>query len=191
MRSAIFAVLLSLTILAVAGVTLMGEQAVAQQSRGSGHGKGKDKNPEPPPPPPRCPDLALSTYQFLSQGTDGAPLPADQVAIQWSINNAGNAAYQTGDTANQTLVLEYMSPSGSHQVATQPVPSGLTPAAATEDSPGGFTLGQGQSWRGVLRTTLPPEAQRRRLRLVLTYLTDGYHPANDCDLGNNEMDLMR
>ena len=189
MRSAIFAILLSLTILAVAGVTLMGEQASAQQS--DGNGKSKSKSPPPPPPPPRCPDLALSTYQFLTQNADGAPLAADQIAIQWSVNNAGSMAYQTGANTNQTLVLEYSSPSGTHQLATQPLPDGLTPAAATEESPGGFTLGQGQSWRGVLRTTLPPEAQRRRLRLRVTYLTDGYHPANDCDLGNNAMDLVR
>lgn len=187
MRSAIVAVLLSLTIVGVAAATLATEQAVAQQSKG----KGKGKQTEPPPPPPRCPDLALSTYQFLSTSADGAPLPADQVAIQWAINNAGSSAYETASNTGQTLVLEYMSPSGTHQVATQPVPDGMTPAAATEDSAGGFTLGQGQSWHGVMRTTLPPEAQRRRLRLRLTYLTDGYHPANDCDLGNNQMDLAR
>lgn len=189
MRSAIVAVLLSLTILAVASATLVSEQAVAQQS--GGHGKDKSKTTPPPPPPPRCPDLALATYAFLTQGADGAPLPADQIALQWNINNAGSMAYQTGANTNQTLVLEYMSPSGTHAIATQPVPDGVTPAAATEDAPGGFTLSQGQSWHGVLRTTLPPEAQRRRLRLRLTYLTDGYHPANDCDLGNNSMDLVR
>src|SRR5574338_1039553 len=119
MRSAIVAVLLSLTILGVAAATLATEQAVAQQSRG--RDKGKNKQTEPPPPPPRCPDLALSTYQFLSTTADGAPLPADQVAIQWASNNAGSMAYQTMTNANQTLVLEYMSPSGTRQIATQPV----------------------------------------------------------------------
>lgn len=189
MRSAIFAVFLSLTILAVAGAALVAQPAEAQQSRGKG--KDKAKTPPPPPPPPRCPDLAVSTYTFLAQGANGAPLGANEIALQWSVNNAGTRAYE-GSNAGQSLTLEYLSPSGAHQVATAPLPE-AAPAAdsATPASVAGVSLGQGQFWHGVLRATLPPEAARRRLRLRLDYVTDGYHPPNDCDLGNNQIDLVR
>lgn len=158
-------------------VTIASEPALAQQSGG----KGKDKNERPPPPPPpRCPDLALATYQFVSTVPNGPPLADGEVAILYDVRNSGSAPY-TAAAQGQSLTFEYTTPGGPQQIATITIPTSDQAANSA------VQLAQGQSWRGYLRTPMPPEARRRPLRLRITYASDFYHrPANDCDTGNNE-----
>lgn len=158
-------------------VTVASNPAMAQQSGG----KGKDKNERaPPPPPPRCPDLALATYQFVSEVPGGPPLGADEVAILYDVRNSGSAPY-AGTAQGQSLTFEYTTPGGPQQIASVTIPT------SDQASSSPVQLNQGQSWRGYLRTAMPAEARRRPLRLRIDYATDRYHrPANDCDTGNNE-----
>lgn len=158
--------------------TVASDPAMAQQS--GGKGKDKDKQRPPPPPPVRCPDLALATYQFVSEVPGAAPLADGEVAILYDVRNSGSAPY-TATAAGQSLTFEYTTPGGPQQIASVTIPG------SDQATTGAVQLGQGQSWRGYLRTALSAEARRRPLRLRINYATDAYHrPANDCDTGNNE-----
>lgn len=163
-----------------------------QQHRGdSSNSRNQRDTPRPPPPPlMRCADLALASYTFVTAIPGQAPLAADEIALQWDIHNAGSAPYTAGTSNDTSLVLVFASPSGEHQVAALAVP--VAQAGAVADH--GIILGQNQSWRGYMRATLTPEARRRTLRLRINYgPPDALHPSvvNDCDTGNNEVDLAR
>ena len=177
MRNALVAVLV---FAAVADGALVAEQAFAQQSR-----QGKEKERPAPPPLPRCPDLALGTYAYVREVPGGEPLAEDEIAVQWIVHNAGGAPYVAPGAAALSLSLEYLTPAGRQQIAAAPLPAEQAEGAA-------MILGQGQSWRGYLRATLPPEARRRLLRLRLDYVGhDPRRPPNDCNMANNEVQLAR
>lgn len=189
-------------ILSLACVALTAGAAFAQQARNadgtpahagrpgssgpSGNSSsGGSRAPAPPPRPlPRCPDLAVGAYAYVTAIPGADPLAADEVALQWSVSNGGNAPYLAQSAQAQTLMLEYSSAGGVQQVAATPIPQQVDPAT-------GVTLGQGQSWRGYMRAQLTPEARRRTLRLRIAYAGDGRTLANDCDTGNNEVQITR
>jgi len=157
-------------------------QAMAQNRGGQ---QDKQKGRPPPPPLRRCPDLGIGRYAFLTSVPGGAPLGQNEIAVRWDVHNDGNASYEASDRSEQSVVLEFTSPAGARQVATTAVP--LAAEATTE---GSVRLAQGASWNGLTRAQLPPEARGRRLRLRLIYAADGFsRPINDCDLGNNTVDL--
>jgi hypothetical protein len=160
----------------------------------SGHGgqNGHDDGPPPPPPIPRCADLAVTSLGFTTAVPGGAPLSGDEVALQYDVHNAGTATYTAPSGASQSLSLEYSTPGGTHQVATLPLPAqaaGATPAAAQSVS-----LAQGQSWRGYMRMTLPPEARRWPMRLKLSFTNSSSPYAariSDCDPDNDQVQVQR
>jgi hypothetical protein len=188
-------------ILSLACVALATGAAFAQQARnadGTPAHSGRPGNSGPPSgasssggrgpavpyrPLPRCPDLAVGAYAYVTAIPGADVLAADEIALQWSVSNGGNAPYVASNAAAQTLMLEYSSASGVQQVAAIPIPQ--------QTDATGVTLGQGQSWRGYLRAQLTPEARRRTLRLRIAYPGDGRTLANDCDTGNNEVPLTR
>lgn len=174
MRGALAAIALSVAIL---GGSFAVEQALAQQ----GGQQSKQKARPAPPPPMRCPDLAIGTYAFVSQIPGDAPLAPNEIAIQWIISNAGTAAYESRDPAALSLRLDFMTAAGA-----QPITSMAAPSPAPT---GGVMLAQHQSWHGYLRATLPPEAQRRRLRLRLSYAGEDRIAPNDCSTTNNVLML--
>jgi hypothetical protein len=156
-------------------------QALAQ-NRGGQQGKQKERPQHPPLR--RCPDLGIGRYAFLSAVPGEAPLRDNEIAVRWDVHNDGNAPYEANDPREQSVVLEFTSPAGARQVAAVAVPM------AQERTEGIVRLGQGASWNGLTRAQLPPEARGRRLRLRLAYSADGFSPPiNDCDLGNNTVDL--
>jgi hypothetical protein len=188
--------------LSLACVALATGAAFAQQSRNadgssihnsrpgnSGPSSGSSssggaRRPIPQMPLARCPDLAVGAYAYVTTIPGADPLAADEIALQWNVSNGGNAPYTASGAAAQTLMLEYSSAGGVQQVAATPIPQ-------QTDASGNVTLAQGQSWRGYLRVNLTPEARRRTLRLRIAYAGDGRGPANDCDIANNEVSIMR
>lgn len=161
----------------------------SSNSRNSRGHRGEDDH-SAPPPLMRCADLALASYTFVTAIPGQPALGADEIALQWDIHNAGSAPYQAATSNDTSLVLVFASPSGEHQVAALAVP--VAQGGAVSDH--GVMLGQNQSWRGYMRATLTPEARRRTLRLRINYgPPDALHPyaVNDCDTGNNEVDLAR
>lgn len=183
MRKAVIAALVCLT---AASAVFLTQQATAQSQggQGQGQGQGKDKQRPPPPPPRRCPDLALSTYRYVGEIPGGAPLATNEVALQFSVQNAGTAAYSASSPEAQSLELDYASPAGPQMLATTALPQQPTDTAA-----GPVALAQAQFWRGYLRATMSPEARRRPWRLRIAYNGDRYAPANDCDITNNEVTI--
>ena len=146
----------------------------------------------PPPPIPRCADLAVTTLGFASSIPGGTPLAAGEVALQYDVHNAGTSMYVAPGGASQSLSLEYTTPGGTHQVANAPLPPQAT--GATAASAGGVSLAQGQSWRGFMRMTLPPEARRWPLRLKLSFAQSNSPYAariSDCDPDNDEVVVPR
>lgn len=179
MRKLVIACLVGL--IAINGVFIT-TQALAQNS-GQQQGKGKNKGPPPPPPPPRCPDLGVGTLAFVSEIPGQAPLGADEVAIAYTVRNSGTSAYAASGNAEQSVVLEAVSPAGAQTIATAPVP-------ATDAHP--VVLTQGGAWQGYLRARLGADVQGRPLRLRLAYAADGFHAAiNDCNMNNNSVRVMR
>ncbi len=208
MRKAVIAVLLALV--AFNGAFVVADALAQSQGGGRGGGgggnggSGKTKVRPPPPPPARCPDLALATYAIVPTIPGAAPLAENEIAVQWNVHNAGTATYDAAGADQQSLSLEYSAPSGVHQIATIFVPAAPAPAAtatpaSTSAAPpaatppaGPVSLAQGQSWRGYMRAVVPAEAQHRMLRLKLNYTGDWrYASPNDCDTGNNEIELRR
>jgi len=153
--------------------------------------RGND-TPPPRPPIPRCADLAVTTLGFTSSIPGGAPLAPGEVALQYDVHNAGTSMYVAPGGASQSLSLEYTTPGGTHQIASSTLPqqaAGVTAAAA-----GGVSLAQGQSWRGFMRMTLPPEARRWPLRLKLSFAQSNSPYAariSDCDPDNDEVVVPR
>jgi hypothetical protein len=178
MRGIIVAIGLSLALVA-GGLAL--EQASAQQGSAQ-QGKGKDKGRPPPPPLPRCPDLGLGAHAFVSEIPGQAPLAENEIAISWIIHNSGSAPYVAPNADAQMLTLEYLTPAGA-----QPLAATSLPSPAPEG--GAVALAQGQNWRGYMRATLTPEAQRRRLRMRLNYAGEDRRPPNDCSTANNQLML--
>ncbi len=158
-------------------------QALAQNRAGGQQGKGKDKGPPPPPPPPRCPDLGVGTLAFVQEIPGQAPLNADEVAIFYTVRNSGTSAYSASGNAEQSVVLEAVSPAGAQVIATAAVP--------TEDAHP-VVLTQGGAWQGHIRARLGSDVLGRPLRLRLTYAADGFHRAiNDCNMANNTVRVVR
>ncbi|MFT3729176.1 MAG: hypothetical protein QM759_15240 [Terricaulis sp.] len=153
-------------------------------SGGSGH--GHDNTPPPPPPIPRCPDLAISTYSYVS-AIPGAPaLAADEVGIQFEVRNAGTASYIAAAGA-QNLTLGYNTPGGPHQVATVALPPAANGQAAARTS----ELGPQQTWTGYLRATLTPADRRWPLHLKINSGTTPRGLSADCNTNNNDIILAR
>lgn len=153
---------------------------------------GHDTGPPPPPPIPRCADLAVTALGFTSSIPGGTPLAAGEVALQYDVHNAGTSMYVAPGGASQSLSLEYTTPGGTHQVANAALPPQA--ARATAASAGGVSLAQGQSWRGYMRMTLPPEARRWPLRLKLSFAQSNSPYAariSDCDPDNDEVVVPR
>jgi hypothetical protein len=195
MRKALIAIA-ALGYVAAAGVAwaqLAHEDQSMNQTGPASPGGGRSshsKQPEHPPPPPlrRCPDLAVASYTFVTAIPGQPALGADEMALQFDVHNGGNAPYQTGTADDQSLALEYSSPSGTHQIAAVALPTTPTNAVSSDV----ITLAQGQSWRGYLRATVPAAVRRWPLKLRLNYASDGFHrPVNDCDTDNNAIDLAR
>jgi hypothetical protein len=183
MRKELIAALLCLTAISTAFLVSVDGTAVAQSGQKQ---KNKDKEHPPPPPPRRCPDLALSTYRYVSEVPGGAPLAANEVALQFTVQNAGSAPYSASSASMQSIMLEYTSPAGLQQIATTTLPQVSGDAASAP-----VALGQYQFWRGYLRATLSPEARRRPWRLRIAYNGDRYAPINDCDPSNNEVGISQ
>jgi hypothetical protein len=179
------------------GAQTRDEQRQQQQSHNSNqnsHSHTRDGHDDTPAaaPLPRCADLGIAGYAFVGAVPGAPPLAADEIAVQWDIHNGGNAPFTASSAQAQTLTLEYSTPSGVHQIASMTVPA--PPSGATAASAGAVTLAAGQSWRGYLRTTLPPESRRWQLHLKLTFaaVTSIYAaPVSDCDSDNNEITLSR
>ncbi|MBI3437464.1 MAG: hypothetical protein HY054_02205 [Proteobacteria bacterium] len=162
------------------------------RSQGGQQGQQGHDTPQPPPPIPRCADLAVTALGFSTSIPGGAPLAAGEVALQYDVHNAGTSMYMAPGGATQTLSLEYTTPSGTHQVASAPLPPQRT--GATAAAAGSVTLAQGQSWRGYMRMTLPMEARRWPLRLKLSFAQSNSPYAariSDCDPDNDEVVVPR
>lgn len=165
-----------------------GRQHVPGQPDPPPSARHHDDGPRPPPPIPRCPDLAISTYAYVT-AIPGAPaLNADEVAIQFEVRNAGTASYM-GGPSSQNLALSYNTPGGPHQVASialPPATNGQTAAHTAE-------LGPQQTWTGYMRATLTPADRRWPLHLAVLYGAPGSlrAPVNDCNTNNNDIVLAR
>src|SRR5690349_12777772 len=126
--------------LAVAGVAAaqygggqspQGQAHASRPSSTSQNQNGHGHDNTPPPPTPRCAELAVTTLGFASSIPGGAPLAAGEVALEYDVHNAGTSMYVAPGGASQALVLEYTTPSGTHQVANTALPpqaAGATPA---------------------------------------------------------------
>jgi len=169
------------------GQAMLNRTPTPSQNQNRGH----DTTP-PRPPIPRCADLAVTTLGFTSSIPGSTPLAAGEVALQYDVHNAGTSMYVAAGGASQSLSLEYTTPAGTHQVASAPLPQQA--AGATAASAGGVSLAQGQSWRGYMRMTLPPEARRWPLRLKLSFAQSASPYAariSDCDPDNDQVVVPR
>lgn len=193
-------------VLAFAMCALIAGSAVAQSTLSDGHNQGRqhvpgqpdppptgrhhDDGPKPPPPIPRCPDLAISTYSYVTAIPGAAALAADEVGIQFEVRNAGTASYIAA-TGAQNLTLSYNTPGGAHQVASLELPPPVTgQAAATRRT----ELGPQQTWTGYMRATLTPADRRWPLHLSVDYGQGAMNLrglANDCNANNNDIVLAR
>jgi hypothetical protein len=192
-------------LLAGALCSMIAGAALAQNRLGDGDGQGRQHTPgqpdpppnahrhndapPPPPPIPRCPDLAVSTYSYVT-AIPGAPaLAADEVAIQFEVRNAGTASYIAASGA-QNLTLSYTTPGGPHQVASIVLP----PASGNQAAAHSAELGPQQTWTGYMRATLTPADRRWPLHLSIDYGQGAMNLrglANDCNTNNNDIILAR
>jgi hypothetical protein len=195
MRRLVFAALMCATLvnvaLAQAGYGGGANSAPHNSSSAhSGSGNGHDNNSPPPPPPiPKCPDLAIASYGYVTAIPGQAPLATDEVAIQYEVRNAGTGSYIAAANG-QMLTLSYFTPGGAHQVASVALPPSNGQAAAALAS----ELTPQASWHGYMRATLTPADRRWPLHLKIQYGPAGLDirgAANDCNLDNNEIILIR
>lgn len=140
----------------------------------------------PGPSPLLCTDLAIAGWNGTRSPPDGRRLAANEVAIHFQVRNNGPRTYTAPDENKQWITLVVDMPSGPVELSANVLPPSTSGVAVS--------LARGESWRGVIRGTLPPGVTRDRhppARLQLNYAaaTTSWTP-RDCVVTNNSRTIV-